>query len=357
MTSTFSTIVNFSMKGILERMHKLNFLSTMECSKDISFPRVQRRLLQCQKEGEGTFLLFPHNEIDDLIQDAKDEAKRMASDLGMVLESNEDSYILSDVIHVLEKAVEEDEEEEEYSDPTDSTESTHHDPDLESELIVIQEDLVSLRLSKSSSSGLPIYDVSSTSKGTVKSKTYSLKKKNKSPFLLYGDRYIRKSTALYLLQENMSLSSDRLLRVRKKQLSHIHNTRSDAVYPENHIKTCDLCIFNRVDDQSKFAIGRVLQFSYMRGSKKEREFSADYVDFDVDSDMSHIGAFCNWYVGKEKGSELGFLLSYNYAQGYLSLDNYVMKITENQVVMSEEYAFIIRKDYFDTCIKDYNKVL
>ena len=103
----------------------------------------------------------------------------MDSDLRMVLESNEDSYILSDVIHLLERAVEEDKEEEEYSDPTDSTESTHHDSDLESESIVIQEDLVSLRLSKSSSSGLPIYDVSSTSKRTVKSKTHSLKKRTK----------------------------------------------------------------------------------------------------------------------------------------------------------------------------------
>lgn len=357
MTSTFSTIVNFSMKGILERMHKLNFLSTMECSNDITFPRVQRRLLQCQKEGEQTFAVFPHNEIDTLIQGAKDEAKRMASDLGMVLQSDEDSYILSDVIHVLAKAVEEDEEDEEYSEPTISTESTHDDPDRESELILIQEDLVSLRLSKSSTSGLPVYDLTSTTKGTVKSKTYALQRKNKSPFLLYGDRYIRKSTALYLLQENMSLSSDRLLRVRKKQLSHIHNPESDAVYPENHIKTCDLCLFKRVDDQRKFAIGRVLQFSYMRGSKKEREFSSDYVDFDADAEMSYIGAFCNWYVGEEKDSEIGFILSYNYAQGYLSLDNYVMKIPDSQVAISEEYAFIIRKEYLDTCIDDYNKVL
>ena len=130
-----------------------------------------------------------------------------------------------------------------------------------------------------------------------------------------------------------------------------------TLVPENHIKTCDLCVFKRVDEQSKFAVGRVLQFSYMQGSKKEREFSGDYVDFDVDAEMSYIGAFCNWYVGEEKDSEIGFVLTYNYAQGYLSLDNYVMKIPENQVAMSENYAFIIRKEYLNTCLEDYSKVL
>ena len=34
MTPTFSTVVNFSVKGILERIHKLNFLSSMECTEN-----------------------------------------------------------------------------------------------------------------------------------------------------------------------------------------------------------------------------------------------------------------------------------------------------------------------------------
>ena len=54
MTSTFSTIVNFSVKGILERVHKLNFLASVEASEDIIFPRVKRRLLQIKKETKET---------------------------------------------------------------------------------------------------------------------------------------------------------------------------------------------------------------------------------------------------------------------------------------------------------------
>ena len=205
MTSTFSTIVNFPMKGMLERMHKLNFLSTMECANEITFPRVKRRLLQCKEESEETFLLFPRSEIDKIIQRAKEEAKKIATKCGMVLKSYDDAFILSEVVHVLDKAVEEDEEDEDYTEAivTRDNDTNEENNDL---MIEIQEDLVSLRLAKTSSDGLPMYSISNKNKGTVRSKTYLLNKKNKCPFLLYGDRYIRKTTALYLLQENLSLS-------------------------------------------------------------------------------------------------------------------------------------------------------
>ena len=130
------------------------------------------------------------------------------------------------------------------------------------------------------------------------------------------------------------------------------------MYPENHIKTCDLCMFRKVDDTSKFGIGRVLQFSYMHGSKKGRQFSSDYVDFDAGKiNLSDIGAFCNWYVGKEDGEFIGFTLTYEYTQGYISLGNYFMKIPENQCKRSEEYGFIITKDYFLNCIDNVNKII
>ena len=49
MTPVFSTIINFSLKGVLERIHKLNYISSIECTEEIIFPRVQRRLLQLNK--------------------------------------------------------------------------------------------------------------------------------------------------------------------------------------------------------------------------------------------------------------------------------------------------------------------
>ena len=55
MTGTFSAVVNFTMKGILERINKLNYVASIECSEDIVFPRVKRRLLQLNEESEKTF--------------------------------------------------------------------------------------------------------------------------------------------------------------------------------------------------------------------------------------------------------------------------------------------------------------
>lgn len=347
MTSTFSTIVNFSMKGILERMHKLNFLSSIESSDDIEFPRLQKRLLQCEEENEQTFELFPHHEIDNLIYRAKAEAVGQALMCGISLPSYEDSDILEDSIQVMDSAIANDGEDEEYSEVSEQADGDSG----EALPITIQEDLVNLRVVKEKNNGLPVYKVS-REKGSNKAKTYAFQHKNKSPFMLYGRQFIRKSTALYLLQENISLSNDRLLRVRKTQLSHIHNNQNESLYPQKHVKNCDLCIFKRVDDPSKYALGRILQFSYMSGTKKNREFSGDYVDLDEKADLSCIGSFCNWYIASEEIDSLtvAFSLTHSYTQGYLSLDNYVMKIPENQLTLSENYAFVIKKEYLASCI-------
>ena len=44
MTPVFSTIINFSMKGMMERIHRLAYISSIECSDEIVFTRVKRRL-------------------------------------------------------------------------------------------------------------------------------------------------------------------------------------------------------------------------------------------------------------------------------------------------------------------------
>ena len=90
---------------------------------------------------------------------------------------------------------------------------------------------------------------------------------------------MRKSTALYLLQEKNQVSSDRLLRVRSTQPSHLYNTgNANKSGPQLKVNCGDLCIFKRIDDNDKVLIGRIVQFSYLEGSKKERQFSSSYVD-------------------------------------------------------------------------------
>ncbi len=44
MTPTFSTIVNFTLRGTLNRIHKLQYLSSIECEESSIFPQLRRRL-------------------------------------------------------------------------------------------------------------------------------------------------------------------------------------------------------------------------------------------------------------------------------------------------------------------------
>ena len=46
MTPLFSAVLNFSIKAVLKSVHTLNYLSTVESTKNMKFPRVKKHLLQ-----------------------------------------------------------------------------------------------------------------------------------------------------------------------------------------------------------------------------------------------------------------------------------------------------------------------
>ena len=214
MTPTFSTVVNFSVKGILGRIHKLNFLSSMECTEKLTFPRVQRRLLQCKDESEATFQLCQIDDIEREIKMAKEQAIDIASSCGMCLESYEDTYLLENLIQLLHNAIDDDGEDEEYVENPAAT--TTDDIFDNIDPVLIQEDLSNLRLKKSSKPGIPTYEVS-VDKGLNISKSYSLQKNKKSPFILYNDKYIRKSPFIlyndkYIRKSPFILYNDKYIR-------------------------------------------------------------------------------------------------------------------------------------------------
>ena len=93
------------MKGVMARMHKLNFLSGIEGSNEIEFPRLQKRLLQCEEETTQTFELFDHDEIDKIIYRAKAEAVAQALMCGIAIPSYDDVDILEGIVQVIESAV------------------------------------------------------------------------------------------------------------------------------------------------------------------------------------------------------------------------------------------------------------
>ncbi len=93
MTPMFSTVLNFSIKAILQRVHKLNYLSTVESSENIMFPRVRKRLLQINQEGENT-LSCTGLDIVSVVERAKDFAVALSHSCGMLLDSYDDDDLV-----------------------------------------------------------------------------------------------------------------------------------------------------------------------------------------------------------------------------------------------------------------------
>ena len=122
-------------------------------------------------------------------------------------------------------------------------------------------------------------DIMEGSVGENKGRTYNVEKRpnaltaTKSPFIQYNGAYIRKSTALYLLQENFQLSSDRLLRVRSEQPKHIFSStpfhgcghQETAGMPEAHWGTGGQTFL-------KGTFGRGIRKKFGRGILKTKRY-------------------------------------------------------------------------------------
>ena len=85
MTPTSSSIINFTLKGVLHRLHKLSYLSFCKASDDIVFPRVQRKNLQLNEETENTFKLPTLQDILDCVENSKADAINVAKLCGISL--------------------------------------------------------------------------------------------------------------------------------------------------------------------------------------------------------------------------------------------------------------------------------
>ena len=114
------------------------------------------------------------------------------------------------------------------------------------------------------------------------------------------------------------------------------------------MRSGDLCIFKRMDSKTKCLVGRIIQFSYLQGTKRERQYSSDYVDL---SKASHknIGVCSNWYQGTKVGQNnasgvVNFKpLDQVFTPGYLSLEYYVASI-DDKALIDSEYSFSISEE-------------
>ena len=88
MSSTFSSVLNFSILGLLRRLHRLQIQSVLQAQSEeskIKFPRIDRH---CSKEGTNNYqnkslTSINDNDIAEAVKKALNQAKSTMSTLGM----------------------------------------------------------------------------------------------------------------------------------------------------------------------------------------------------------------------------------------------------------------------------------
>ena len=107
-----------------------------------------------------------------------------------------------------------------------------------------------------------------------------------------------------------------------------------------------MCLLKRVDDPSKLLLERLVQFSYLKGKKRARQYSSDYVDM-TKASCKTVGSFSNWFQGpklKNVGREnsVDFKPPHLvFTPGYLSMENYICTVDDLLLILSNTPSFSI----------------
>ncbi len=288
MTGTFSTIVNFTMLGMLQRLHKLGIM--VECqsqsgeAQGIHFPRQEKY----GKRKDGYNTTNSHNSIVDISNEEIAEAMKMGlirarecmENLGMmdILQQNECWETPTIPPHITGKSTtvqeeelrDEDDEEDDVSkdcladmfstsaedidDLVDDVQILHEKKAIDN---TVKEKALQLKkvFEKTAGGidcGIPTYkkrEKSIAELDNVTSQFVKVKIDGKEE----EDVYLRKRTVVWLLQDGERLSADRLMRVREKQpfttdphqktTAKLPQSNSDIPYTANCIVIGD-CVYS-----------------------------------------------------------------------------------------------------------------
>ena len=136
--------------------------------------------------------------------------------------------------------------------------------------------------------------------------------------------------------------------VREKQPDHVYDSGKSIFSSEDNISSGDLHLFKRVDC-NKCLIGRVVQFPYLTGNKRQRKFSNNVVDFSKDS-VTNIGVFANWFSAVSQSDdefleENDFIffksIEVEFTCGYIAADCYIATIDKTVVIDASNFSFSI----------------
>ena len=348
MSSIFSTVINFSMQGLLQRLHKLqSFIELQsECeSTKIIYPQ---KNLHSNKDGISTNddTIYPVDsisieQIEEAVKAGFKRAQTAMEELGMkeLLEKNKQwEFAFGDVGELTQDAYEDDELPETVSDQKCLSTTAEESNEVsclaevletleEKEMLnpEVKEKLTAICKSSSNKTTIPMYKKADESQEKL-----NFTRDHKFIEIIHNDEsiFIRKSTLVWLFQEGERVSSDRLFRVRSTQpynktLQTITKHSRDFKLPktDEQVSLGDLCVFKNttINHSNQWKIGRITQFAnYKERLKKDRQYKNS-------SAMVHssVGAMCSWYYCSKENHHL-FVYTPNDNFSYISLsDSYV----------------------------------
>ena len=357
MTPTFSTMLNFGIMGLLQRLHRIHIQHCLEndseTSEIIKYPCKEAHK---DKDGHKRFTLcnvhaILNDKIVEVVKKAKEVAKSTIESLGMydLLKKNnyEDPPKCNNDDND-DDDNDEDDDEYDYDDDKGDKQIVELDENNCKDLNEMTNDITKLNSTGIIEKGLcdhlsnlqkskfkcisGMYEVQSSPSTSTKPSTEHTEKKSHSPYVevQYGQRtvYVNKTTVVWLLQEAERVSADRLFHVRNKQ--PFSSSSSDKSCPSdnstNHVAVSetlsvgDICVFKISSTQWK--LGRVLNFSYyLEKTKSSQQYTKTSYSF-ADKSKKAVGVLCSWYVPVEISSK--FTLAENcVSHKFISVQLYI----------------------------------
>ena len=102
----------------------------------------------------------------------------------------------------------------------------------------------------------------------------------------------------------------------------------------------------------------MIQFSYLEGNKRQREYSGTFVDTSKES-YKLIGVFANWFVIMDGTDDiLAFTpLDDIFTAGYLSMENYMLTIPDANLIDVEGASFAISANMIAEILPNWNELI
>ncbi|KAK3920118.1 E3 SUMO-protein ligase ZBED1 [Frankliniella fusca] len=292
MTSTQSTVINFSMKEFLCRVRRVDMLHYIisKLSKKLDFPRDKRKKLEgllTEEQLQGTYLP-DDKEILAIIKEAKKDALKSLDMCGIKFSENTSMSSIRNYLHNTENFVDD------YD--IDGVVSGNYLSNFDEDDIPL--DMLAAFPSPNDVSSLHFTNNSEASGSEIifspDSMYVAVPKSNG------GFTRMRKSTFCWLLVTTGSkLSSDRLLRVRQGictsfcTLNIFPQEPTFKPYRKEELEIGEWCIFVK---SSRYFICEILSFSYLSGPS--RSFTLPKAPTKPPKDPTKVrglGCLCTWY--------------------------------------------------------------